>query len=84
MCDELSTTVLLIAGMKNNGCREIVAGALQIVRGVRDVHVNLYRAKAIVTHELHCDAADLIDALKNAGYGASQAPGGNGMILKDL
>jgi copper chaperone CopZ len=64
-------TVLLIAGMKDNGCREIVTEALGNVRGVREVHVNLYRGHAIISHEAHCEAADLIAAVQRAGYGAS-------------
>lgn len=67
--------VLLIVGMKDNGCREIVVEALEIVRGVKEVHVNLYRGHAIISHEPHCEAADLIAAVERAGYGASLSSG---------
>jgi copper chaperone CopZ len=73
MCPGETRTVLLIDGMKDNGCREIVVTALEVVRGVNEVHVNLYRGHAIIRHEPHCEATDLIAAVERAGYGASLA-----------
>jgi cation transport ATPase len=66
----VTTTVLLISGMRNNACRETVAKSLQQVRGVRHAHVNLYRAAATVVHEAQCTPADLVKAVSRNGYSA--------------
>ena len=71
-----TTTALLIMGMKDNSCRETVAEVLAHVDGVGDVHVNLYRGRAIISHELHCKTAHLITAVARAGYSASPLPHG--------
>ncbi len=68
--------MLLIAGMRGNGCRERIARALAIVAGVKDVDVNLYRARATISHEPPCGAADLVRAVVRAGYGAALAANG--------
>jgi copper chaperone CopZ len=64
----VTTTVLLISGMRNNTCREIVAMSLQQVDGVKHTHVNLYRARATILHEALCTTGDLIRAVARAGY----------------
>ena len=64
-------TVLLVAGMKNSACRAVVAAALEAVRGVLDVDVNLIRARATVSHGAGCETADLVGAVRRAGYGAA-------------
>jgi copper chaperone CopZ len=69
-------TILLIAGMKDNNSREIVVEALESIRGVMDVHVNLYRASAIVIHAPDLTEADLIAVVQRAGYDASLASSG--------
>lgn len=70
-------TVLLIVGMKDNGCREIVAEAFESVNGVKEVHVSLCRASATIIHETQCAAADLIAAVGQTGYGAALAYNGS-------
>lgn len=50
----LQHTVLLIAGMRGNVCRERMAVALQAVPGVRSVDVSLYRARATIVHDPKC------------------------------
>ena len=67
-------TSLLITGMRDNASREVVLDALQSVDGVREVHVNLYRASATVIHEPACAPAALAAAVARAGFGASVAP----------
>lgn len=64
-------TVLLIAGMRGSHCREQLAVALESVAGVKGVDVNLYRARATITHNPPCDSAALIRAVREAGYGAT-------------
>lgn len=64
-------TVLLIAGMRGNRCREQIACALESVAGVKEADVNLYRARATITHGPLCESADLIRAVRQTGYGAS-------------
>jgi hypothetical protein len=53
-----------------------VAEALQAVRGVTEVHVNLYRACATIIHGPPCVPADLTAAVGRAGFGAVLAPDG--------
>ena len=64
-------TVLPIMGMRDNRCRERVAEALEAVAGVRDVDVNLHRARATILHERSCSLNDLVSAIVRAGYGVS-------------
>lgn len=71
MSSAVPRTLLLIVGMRDNRCRERVAEALEKVIGVKDVHVNLYRARAEINHDAQCGAEDLIAAVTRAGYGAS-------------
>ena len=68
-------TRLLIHGMRDNTCRESVVQALQNVPGVQDVHVNLYRAQAVIIHQPSCAAADLIEAVDRLGYAAQTKEG---------
>jgi copper chaperone CopZ len=65
--------VLLITGMKDNACREIVTEVLESVNGVNAVQVNLVRASAVVVHEPSCTSADLIAAVGRRGYVAAIA-----------
>lgn len=64
-------TVLLIAGMRGNHCREQIAVALESFAGVKEVDVNLYRARATIIHDSLCEAAELIRIVLGTGYGAS-------------
>src|SRR5262249_12564937 len=64
-------TVLTIMGMRDNACRERIAEVLEAVPGVRDVDVNLHRARATVLHEPPCTLEALLGAVVRAGYGAS-------------
>ena len=63
-------TVLKIAGMHGNKCRENIAASLDSVPGVEDVEVNLYRAEAVITHAPPCDPDSLIRAVTACGYAA--------------
>jgi copper chaperone CopZ len=65
------TTVLVILGMRGNGCRERVADALARVDGVEDVSVSLIRCSATVVHGRNCDPAALLRSVERAGYRAS-------------
>jgi copper chaperone CopZ len=73
-------SLLLISGMRNNGCRGIVTRVLREVQGVREAHVNLYRASALVIHEPWCSTSELIVAVILAGYGAVAFDGSSGQI----
>jgi cation transport ATPase len=70
MSSEVTRTLLLIAGMRDNGCRERVAEALEKVTGVKNVHVNLYRARAEIIHDSQSHTTDFITAVTGEGYGA--------------
>jgi copper chaperone CopZ len=67
----VTRTELLIAGMQDNQCREAIAAALELVDGVKEVDVNLYRARATIIHASPCTVADLITAVARAGFGAA-------------
>jgi cation transport ATPase len=56
-------TVLLISGMRDNACREMLARVLERQVGVRQVHVNLYRAAATVVHDASISVEGLIQAI---------------------
>jgi copper chaperone CopZ len=71
VADGVKKTVLAIAGMRSNACRERVVEVLEQVEGVRDVDVSLIRARATVLHDLACDPAELMRAVAEAGYVAS-------------
>lgn len=71
--DGLTRTVLVIMGMRDNDCRERIAEALGAISGVRDVNVNLHRARAEITHLADCRQADLVWAVVQCGYGAALA-----------
>jgi copper chaperone CopZ len=70
------TTVLLIAGMRANRCRERIIAALEGVPGVQRVDINLYRAQATITHDRACGVAELFRATLNMGYNAALADEG--------
>jgi copper chaperone CopZ len=70
MTHEFTKTVLRIAGMHGNTCREKITAALESVAGVKDVDVNLYRAQAVVIHEPPCKAAELPKTIAACGYAA--------------
>jgi len=61
-------TTLLIAGMRGNECRERIARALELVPGVVEANVNLYRARASVLHTRSCNPATLVSAIAQYGY----------------
>jgi Cu+-exporting ATPase len=63
-------TVLWIVGMRDCQCRDVVAEALESVQGVCEVDVNLFRARAVISHDAACTSADLVRAVGRAGYDA--------------
>ena len=71
LTDPSVRTTLLITGMRDNACRERVAAALEAIPGVREVDVNLYRARATIAHAADCSDADLIRAVVQIGYAAA-------------
>lgn len=66
-----TVTVLLVVGMKSPQCRQVVIEALEAVPGVLDVEVNLFRARASISHNNICTTSDLIRAVEGAGYAAT-------------
>jgi hypothetical protein len=70
----MTSTVLLISGMRDNGSRESVVESLERVSGVRRVHVNLYRARATIVHEISCTIAELTQAVMCVGFTAVADP----------
>lgn len=66
----IARTVLVIMGMRDNGCRERVAETLEEVAGVQEVDVNLFRARAVVLHLRSCSRGALVGAVECAGYQA--------------
>jgi copper chaperone CopZ len=72
----LTKSVFMILGMRGNACRERVAAALELVPGVKDVDVNLHRARAAIVHQPTCTITDLAQAVVRQGYGVSVAERG--------
>lgn len=74
----------MIAGMRDNACRQKIAEALESIEGVKDVDVNLYRARATIVHDPQCEAAELVRTVSEAGYFAEIARNGrsNGLNAK--
>jgi cation transport ATPase len=68
------TTQLLIVGMRDNACRECIAGALESVAGVKDADVNFFRVRATVVHDAGCPPEVLLRAIARAGFTAALAP----------
>ena len=69
----MTRTILVVVGMKDNACRELIMSALEAVPGVREVQVNLLRARATVWHENGRPVEDLIRAIETTGYSAASA-----------
>jgi hypothetical protein len=59
--------------MRDNGSREQLADALELVPGVKDVAVDLYRAHARMIHGPPRVAGDLVSIVAQVGYGAAVA-----------
>ena len=74
MAPDERQTVLLISGMRDNRCRERIAAALESLPGVREVELNLYRARAVIIHDARSTPLLLMAAVERAGYGAATHP----------
>lgn len=66
------TTKLNVTGLNCQNCVRHVREALERVRGVRNVQVDLDTGRAEVTHD-GAEPADLIAAVEGEGYRASVA-----------
>jgi copper chaperone CopZ len=66
-------TVLMIAGMRDNACRQKIIDALESIDGVKIADVNLYRSSAIIVHDAHCAPAELMRTVSESGYFAEIA-----------
>jgi len=64
-------TTLKITGMSCEHCVKHVKEALEAVSGVRKAKVDLKKAVAVVDHADGVEAAALIAAVTEAGYGAA-------------
>lgn len=69
----MSVVTLRISDMKCEGCVKAVTEALAGVDGVRAANVSLAEGTARVEHTDALSVADLLAAVKSAGYGASIA-----------
>ncbi len=69
----MSAVVLKISDMKCEGCVKAVTEALTEVDGVRAAHVSLTDGTARVEHADALSVADLLDAVRSAGYEAAVA-----------
>lgn len=66
----------MIAGMRDNACRQKIVESLELIAGVKEVDVNLYRARATIVHDPRCGAAELKQSIEKAGYAAEQVVDG--------
>lgn len=71
MTSKRKRIVLLIAGLRDSRCRDAIVEALESVRGVLDVDVSLFRARAAVSYNQACTEDGLIQAILRAGYQAT-------------
>jgi copper chaperone CopZ len=76
-------TVLMIAGMRDNACRQKIAEALESMPGVQDVDVSLHRSRATIVHEPPCVTAKLMLTIERSGYAAEQVVEGRRNGLGD-
>ena len=70
------TTTLRISGMTCNHCVRHVGDALRAVPGVTKVDVTLPGAAEVV-HDDSASLAQLVEAVRSAGYDACHAPAGS-------
>lgn len=65
--------MLKLAGLKNEGCALIVAGALKAVKGVDTAEVSFEKAKASVTFDEGLVSLQRLKvAVEDAGYGIAK------------
>lgn len=69
----MTTTRLLISGMRDNCCRERIAEVVTALSGVKEVEVSLFRAAAFVVHDGTCSVQEIVQAIGRAGFGAAEA-----------
>lgn len=67
------TTLLTIDGMTCGSCVRHVYQALTDLDGVQKVDIQFSRKQALVVHEADVPMAELIQAVRDAGYEASLA-----------
>jgi copper chaperone len=66
--------VLSVPSMMCEGCAEKIRGALMALPGVRAVTAKLWRKRVHVHYEpTRIDTKQLVDALGNAGFAATEA-----------
>lgn len=70
MADQLDNTVVHLYGVWGETPRRRVTEALEAVRGVRRVRVDVFRAEAAVVHEHACGTRNLVEAVEACGYRA--------------
>jgi len=71
---EGDSAFLKISGMESQHCAGIIERTLKKLKGVNDVKINLATEKATVYYDKNfVNISDLINAIKNAGYGATRA-----------
>lgn len=66
-------TILDVFGMSCPSCVRHISAALHEVDGVREVEVRVTDGKVRVRHEPHAALADMLAALREAGYESSPA-----------
>lgn len=64
----MQTTTLTAHGITCGGCANGVKNALRTVPGVADVQVDVARKQVTVTHDEHVNRADVVNAVKKAGF----------------
>ncbi len=69
----MSAVILRVSDMKCEGCVKSVTEALTGVDGVRSADVSLANGTARVEYADELNAADLLDAVRSAGYEAAIA-----------
>lgn len=69
----MAETRLDVIGMSCPSCVRHIGGALGRLEGVAEVDVRVREGRVLVRHDGAVEVAALIDAVKDAGYEASEA-----------
>ncbi len=66
----MQTTTLTITGMRDEQCLRLVTNAIQDLPGIGYLEISLETGAATIEHGTFVSAADIYQAIEDAGFGA--------------
>ncbi|CAM5286676.1 heavy-metal-associated domain-containing protein [Thauera mechernichensis] len=66
----MQTTTLTITGMRDEHCLRLVTNAIQDLPGIGYLEISLETGAATIEHGTFVSAADIYQAIEDAGFGA--------------